>query len=403
MPTLSIKLKVIVAFIVATTVATSGLYYASRASYERNVSALSRQSLDTARHTFGQLSYAEVAKMQSLVMAVVANPELVSRMSLAQREELLAKAESLFRQLNKEQGITNFNFIDTEEKRILCVQDPRNPKLIGTKAVRFNVQESAKTKTWSSGLSLGFHGIALRVTHPVYDSGQLKGGNLKGYLELGVEINEFISKLKILTGDDFGLIIQKKFLEEEKWVSGRSKYNLRNNWADQPEVVVASNTTSQESILRLEGDIASVPDEGRTLGIIKADGHQFVRSVFPVRDAAKEKIGAIFVLTDVTRVASELQQSLTRTIAASVILVVVLMALLIFILNRLVFSRLSEISRVATRVVGGDFETPIRVGLRDEIGHFEELLEQFRVVVVSLISDMMRMQCDAEGVKKSED
>ncbi|HEY5957448.1 MAG TPA: HAMP domain-containing protein, partial [Polyangiaceae bacterium] len=59
---------------------------------------------------------------------------------------------------------------------------------------------------------------------------------------------------------------------------------------------------------------------------------------------------------------------------------------------RLVFRRLDAISRVATRVVGGDFETPIRVGPRDEIGKFEELLEQFRGVVVSLVGDMIRLQ-----------
>jgi HAMP domain-containing protein len=401
MPTLTIKFKVVAAFIVATILAVSGLYYASRDNYERNVAALSRQSLDTARHAFDQLSSAEVAKMQSLVIAVVANSALTSQMSMGQRDALYKAAEPLYKQLNKDQGITSFNFIDTEEKRILCVQDPKNPKLSGTKAVRFNVQESARTKTWSFGLGLGFHGVALRVTHPVFDSGQLTTGSLLGYLELGVEINEFIAKLKSLTGDEFGLVIKKKFLEEEKWVSGRQKRNLRNNWADQPEVVVASNTTQREEILRLDRDVTSVPDEGLTLGVVKADGRQFVRSVFPVRDAAKEKIGAVFVLTDVTRVANDLQRSLIRTILASLLLVVVLMSLLILLLTKLVFRRLNEISRVATRVVGGDFETPIRVGIKDEIGQFEELLEQFRSVVVSLIGEMMRLQGESEAGKKS--
>ncbi len=147
-------------------------------------------------------------------------------------------------------------------------------------------------------------------------------------------------------------------------------------------------------------DVTNVPDEGLTLGLVNSEGRQFSRSVFPVRDAAKEKIGAVFVLTDVTRVTSELQQSLTRTIVASFVLVVVLMAMLILILRHLVFRRLNEISRVATRVVGGDFETPIHVGIKDEIGRFEELLEQFRVVVVSLIADTLRLQSEAESSKK---
>lgn len=403
MPTLTIKLKVIIAFIVATVLATAGLYTASRASYERNVAALSRQSLDNARRTFDQLSAAEVAKMQAIVVSVVANPAIVAKVSMTQRDALFKETLPLFNQLKQDQGITNFNYIDPEEKRILVMTDPKDPKLIGTRAVRFDVQDAAKTKTWSSGLGLGFHGLALRVCHPVHDGGQLKVGNLVGYLELGVEIGSFTDKLKLLTGDDFGLLIEKKHLNEEKWSTGRVKFGQRNNWTDQSDVVVASNTTQGEGILRLDGKVAGVPDEGRTLGIVQSNGRHYVRSVFPVRDAAKEKIGAVFVLTDVTRVTDELQQSLIRTIAASLVLVVVLMGLLILLLNRLVFRRLEGISRVATRVVGGDFETPIRVGIKDEIGHFEELLEQFRAVVVSLIADMMRLQSNEESAKKPSD
>jgi hypothetical protein len=57
-------------------------------------------------------------------------------------------------------------------------------------------------------------------------------------------------------------------------------------------------------------------------------------------------------------------------------------------LNRLVFQHLDHIIQVATRVVGGDFETQIQVGSRDEIGSFEQLFEQFRSVFVDLLASV---------------
>ncbi len=402
MPTLTIKVKVILAFVVATLVATFGLYTTSRANYQRNVNSLGEQALQTSRTAFEQLSRAEVAKMQAVATTLVTNAALVSKVNLATRDELLAATLPLYSQLKAEVGITNFNYIDPNEKRILVVTDPKDPKLIGTKAVRFNVQEAARTKTWASGLGLGFHGLALRLSHPIYDSGQLKGGNLVGYLELGVEINSFTKHLKQLTRHEFALLLEKKALNEEKWAEGRAKVGLRDNWKDQAEVVVASNTVQEGTILSLGRNLDSVPDRGQSLGLVSLDGHTYIRSVFPVYDGQKKKIGAMFVLSDVTEVTAELTSSLTYTIAASVVLVVVLMVLLMFLLSRLVFRRLAEISRVATRVVGGDFETPIAVGTRDEIGRFSELLEQFRVVVVSLITETIRMQGELEAQKKPE-
>jgi hypothetical protein len=47
---------------------------------------------------------------------------------------------------------------------------------------------------------------------------------------------------------------------------------------------------------------------------------------------------------------------------------------------------------VATRVVGGDYETEIQVDSDDEVGQFEKLFEQFRFVFVDLMAHVPELQ-----------
>lgn len=62
------------------------------------------------------------------------------------------------------------------------------------------------------------------------------------------------------------------------------------------------------------------------------------------------------------------------------------------LLNSLVFRRLEGVIVVATRVVGGDYETEIHVGSDDEVGQFEQLFEQFRRVFVDALAHVVELQ-----------
>ncbi len=87
---------------------------------------------------------------------------------------------------------------------------------------------------------------------------------------------------------------------------------------------------------------------------------------------------------------------MVRTRNILVLVTVVALALGIFLvlalLNRLVFRRLDHIIMVATRVVGGDYETEIRVSSDDEVGQFEQLFEQFRRVFLDLMAHVPELQ-----------
>jgi methyl-accepting chemotaxis protein len=387
MATLSIKVKVSGVTIVCLGLFGASLVILFNASYRKNVETLSQQSLANARSTYANLEKADVDRMSAAAELLMVNPSLRQIFTALDRERLIAETQPIYQSLKARYGVTILNFIDTEEKRFLTMTDTKDTRLIGTKAVRFNVQESARIKNWVTGLALGQLGFALRVIHPFYDTGTLKGDKLLGYIELGSEINGFMDSLKKQTGHEYGLIVRKKYLKEVDWKIQRERLKLRDNWADQKESVLAANTWKDESIFTFDGEVTALPDQGKTLGIVDKDGIKFSRSVFPIKDASGSKVGAVFLLVDITLMFSELAAAKRWTVGATVGLIVFICLILLLMLSRLVFRRLTEITRVAIRLVGGDYKTPMVISARDEIGKFEELFEQLRLVFINLMEE----------------
>jgi methyl-accepting chemotaxis protein len=400
MATLSIKAKVGATTILCLSIGTIGLLELSDASYRKNVRMVTGESLANARATYSNLVDASVAKMAVAAEMTMADPLLRETFAAKDRAKLIDVTLPIFDRLKQQYGITIFNYIDQEENRFLTMTDTKDVRLIGTKALRFNVQECGRIKTWVTGLALGQLGFALRVTHPFYDSGQLKGEKLLGYIELGSEIGGFLGALKKQTGREYGLLLRKQFLKERDWSIQRDRLKLPNNWNDQKDLVLAGNTWTDESIFTYSGDVTALPDEGQVLDLSNKAGQIFARSAFPIRDVSSAKVGAVFVLVDITSIYTDLQQTKKLTIATTVALIVVVCVVLLLLLSSLVFRRLAEITRVATRLVGGDYQTPVTSSKSDEIGHFEELFEQLRLVFVNLLEEYERVSRENDEKSK---
>jgi HAMP domain-containing protein len=391
MLTLSIKAKVSVVSVLCLGTFGAILVGLFDASYRKNVQTLSQQSLVNAHSTFASLEEADVAKMSAAAQLIMANPELRQLFADRDRPKLIAATEPIFRSLRSGYGVTILNYIDPEEKRFLTMTDTKDTRLIGTKVTRFSVQECARTRTWVTGLALGQLGFALRVIHPFYDTGNLQGAKLLGYVELGSEIAGFVDALKKQTGREYGLVVQKKFLREADWKIQRERFNLRDNWNDQAGTVLAANTWKDESIFAYNVDIAALPDQGLTIGQVTKGDLIFSRSVFPIKDASGAKVGAVFVLYDITLMYRGLQATKWWTIGATAGLIVIICAILLLMLSRLVFRRLKKITHVAILLVGGDYQTPVTVSAQDEVGMFEELFEQLRAIFVFLVEECERL------------
>jgi Double sensory domain of two-component sensor kinase len=384
----SIKTKVIILTIAALALGGAGIVSLMEKSHRETVQRINAEALATARSTFGNLLKEEIRTISSAMELIMANPALREPFAKKDREKLLAVTQPVYAGIKARYGITNWNYIDENEMRILVMSDPKNPKFMGTKAVRFNVQEAARTKTWSSGLAQGGNGFAVRVTHPVWDTGTLQGGKLVGYLEMGTEINGFLGSMKAQTGDEYGMVILKKYLKPEDWSMTRQHQGRRNNWEDQADTVLAVNTLEDEEGFDNGGGIAALPEGGRMLGLRIRNGQSFARSVFPVRDAEGAPVGAVFVLSNVTDVLASTQRMRAYSLAGVAALMAVLSGALVLGLRSLVFARLDATRMAILRLVGGDFDSKIVPNTDDEIGQIEHLLEQFRKVFVNTVNEL---------------
>jgi signal transduction histidine kinase len=104
----------------------------------------------------------------------------------------------------------------------------------------------------------------------------------------------------------------------------------------------------------------------------------FVCGIFPIRDAAGNTVGAMFVVRDISRFYLAMKHTQNVLIGVTVAAWLLVTLLVLFLLNSLVFRRLDRIMVAATRVVGGDYHTPLKVNQMSKWAKLEELFEQFR-------------------------
>jgi signal transduction histidine kinase len=156
--------------------------------------------------------------------------------------------------------------------------------------------------------------------------------------------------------------------------------------------VVADKTTATDKIIQFQGDLSSVPAQGTALEYFRDGNSVFVRGIFPIRDAAGNNVGAMFVVRDISSFYVAMRHTQNVLVLMTVVALTLGIILVLTLLSRLVFRRLEHIIAVATRVVGGDYETEIRVSSDDEVGQFEQLFEQFRRVFVELLTHVPEFQ-----------
>ena len=198
--------------------------------------------------------------------------------------------------------------------------------------------------------------------------------------------------MKNQTGNDYELLLNKKFVDRQFWADSSTNLKRRDDWDDNSNFVVAARTTSNDNILRFTGDLATVPDQGMVLEQFHDGDSIFVRGIFPIRDAAGNTAGAMFIVRNISEVYTTMRRTQNILLVATVVSLSLGILLLLTMLHRIIFKRLQHIIKVATRVVGGDFESKIKVSSDDEVGKLEELFEQFRQIFVGILDQVTEMQ-----------
>jgi HAMP domain-containing protein len=350
-------------------------------SYQNNTKLIATESGKLSKQSFNNLEQSDV-NMMSATMQGLMNDKTYLKLFMAKDKTKLYEATSpLFKKLKEKNRITNWNFISPEPANtvFLRVHKPEEDGDVLTRAV---FVQSVKTKDFASGIDLGKASFALRVVHPYYNNGKLVG-----YMEIGEAIDHFLTSMREQTGNEYGMLIDKKYLTEDNWKKMREGNGQRNDWGDYQNVVLVGSTSKDKNVSRYDGAIAKIPNNGAILGQVKTGESVFVRGAFPIFDAANQKVGAVLYMHDITPIYKNMEAMRLRVIAVIGALVLIVLAMLLYTIQTLVVRRLNNLINTATVVVGGDYERQIVPSKKDEIGTFEELFEQFRVLFVGLIRE----------------
>jgi hypothetical protein len=381
-----IRTKVLAALAACLVVGVGGILALMYYSFARNSRALAAESVTGAQKLFTILETREISKMTAVSETLIMNPQVGDALAARDRSRLIELTAPLYPKLKKE-GITNWMF-HTPDPDMAVFLRLHNPAKFGDHLNRFMDKEAARTHAMVAGNELAKAGFAVRILRPVYDA----HGGLAGYVEFGEEIGQFIHAMKRQTGDDYGLLLSKKFVDRQFWADSSAVWQRRDNWDDNANFVVADKTTDNDSIIQFQGEVAAVPAQGKVLEWFHEGDSAFVRGIFPIRDAAGNTVGAMFVVRDISGFYLAMRHTRNVLVLVTAVALALGIFLVLTLLNRLVFRRLEHIIVVATRVVGGDYESEIRVESDDEVGQFEQLFEQFRLVFVDLMAHVPELQ-----------
>jgi hypothetical protein len=382
----SIRSKVLAALGGCLAIGVSGTLALMHYSFEHNSQALAAESVNSAQKLFSILEAREISKMTAVSETLQTNAQVRDAFAAKDRAKLSEVTAPLYVDLKRE-GITNWMF-HTPEPDMAVFLRLHNPAKFGDHLNRFLDKEGVRTHAMVTGNELAKAGFAVRILTPFYDS----RGGLTGYVEFGEELGRFIHTMKDQTGNDYALLLSKKFVNRQFWSDSSAVWHRRDNWDDNPSFVVADKTSDSDSILHFDGALDAVPEQGNVLERFQQGNAVFVRGIFPIRDAADNTVGAMFVVRDISSFYLAMKHTQNVLVIVTVTSLLLGTVLVMLLLNSLVFRRLDHIIVAATRVVGGDYHSPLQVTSNDEVGKFEELFEQFRRVFVDVLANVPELQ-----------
>jgi len=261
-------------------------------SIESRVEEVGAGALRTAEEAFASQQRSEIDKLAAALDALMASDQLRAAFVARDRERLKALAAPVLQTLGERDGITHLYFHEPDPSRRVFLR-VHKPDLFGDRVERATLRRAVETGELGAGLELGRTAFALRVVRPwVHD------GKPIGFLELAEEVNHFLEAMKRRTGDDYGLLVKKRYIDEQAWSAVLRP--LANSWNGRPDVLVVNSTAITEGILDYGGDLEALGEGGDLLGEALIGGRAYLRGVFPVNDASGRTVGGLFVAHDFT-------------------------------------------------------------------------------------------------------
>jgi hypothetical protein len=382
----SIRFKLIVPLVAGLAIIAVAIAVLMRFVHQRGVEQAALHEVQQAASVLAAIEVAEQDRLSGLLQVIERDQSLQGAFARGDRAAVLAEAEPLLGRLRDAHGVTHWTFHPPDPAAGAWLRVHR-PALHGDVVRRPSFLQAVATGAEARGLDLGQTAYAVRVVRP-----WRQDGRLIGYVELGSSIQAFLARLGRLTGDEFGVLLDKRRLDRPGWerLGGPPEA-----WDDRAELIAVGHTGPDGALLAGLVRMDQVPSRPALLGREVHDGRTWSKGIFPLLDGAGQVIGAVVARHEISPLLAGVDELRLQVVVLVVLLATALSALVVFLLETLVFEPVARMSRkleaLPERMARGEWqalESPPRS--EDELGRFEAFLDQALAAVGSFVTDVRR-------------
>ena len=226
--------------------------------------------------------------------ALVHDADLKADLEAGNRKGLLVSQQEVFERLKQEYGVTHFYFHRPDRINLLRVHKPERH---GDRIDRFTARQAEKNSRTAAGIELGPLGtFTLRVVRPVF-----KENRLVGYVELGKEIEEVLTKLHRREDIELAVTVFKDAVNRAQWESGMAMLGRRADWDrfDSKVLIYQSQSGFPDDFAEF------VPEMHHEHGMVSLDavfqGLDWKVALLPLKDVSGETVGDLMLMRDISR------------------------------------------------------------------------------------------------------
>jgi len=265
--------------------------------------------------------------IEALIEPFLSNAKLEKALINRDRHGLKLIAEPIFQHLKTKYDITHFTFIAPDRTNIIRLHDPA---LYGEKVNRYTAIKAEKTGKTSFGIELGLLGtFTLRVVEPWYYHQKLIG-----YIELGMDIDHIVQRIKKTIDVLPYVLIDKRFLQQNYWEAGRKMLEFEGNWNILPYYIINhSSKDIPQSLIRI---FSNNDFKQRNVYIVQSSsGSKHNVGFFPLIDASSKEVGIMVIIDNYTyRIMDDIKE-FSLAILISLIIVLLISWFFYKFLNRI--------------------------------------------------------------------
>ena len=344
-------------------------------SYQNELNILSKNRLEITEKLFVDILSNET-QILTLALDFLLDDKTAKEYFMKQNiDSLFNYSEPIFEKIKKQYSITHLYYIMPEPNKT-CFLRVHNRTKNNDLITRFTFQNAVETKTTASGLELGKTAFALRVVKPYYDDNQ----NLIGYMEVGQEIDHFFEKIRENTGDDFFVLVNKKYIDQQKWNTARETNSKMSSWEEFENEVNITSTSTEISLSKI--NLHNIPNESSVIDKqFKINDKVYVLSQIPLIDAGNRKVGAIYSTYDITTIRNKMINNIIQILLIFLLFIVIFGIVTVIFIRKTISNPIKKVVNAMKKIADKNIDFRIEEKRNDEIG---ELYNSTNKIILNL-------------------